>query len=419
MKRLIIILSLFLPSLIWGQLGCDSVLVYYVSSPTNGVNLEELIERPAGFDFLNPSETFIVPNGSGGLPDITIPYTNTTTTSDWVYGSSADVLKMYGWIDTRGLGTIDLQDVNGNTGERIWPFIGQCCTNPVPLEELTTNTTGGAGNVGYNYLTTLEEGVHFIGWLATDLSANQGVQIQYAPTGTTTFANFPANRSFIDKPKVECKNVAKCSYELAEGESFTKFELCDQVFPALISSGGSSDFIEVDGDVTNELQEIIYNRETKELTISINNSEADLSLMPTWTTINAPDIVVTGSAIENLEQVLETDTEWYTQQDGDCREKYIFQYRVRVVHEAAGSWGIVRVPNIAGWDRRVYDVGTYRQNGNTNEDDGVRGALGDAPIMMQEAHEWSNIGFIYLNQVNDRDNDATVWVEFIVEYKRN
>ena len=167
-------------------------------------------------------------------------------------------------------------------------------------------------------------------------------------------------------------------------------------------------------------QRLTYDANTKRLTIEDGNF-VDLDVMPTWTTITAPDITVTGTATETSEQVLETDTEWYTQQDGDCREKYTFQYRIRLNQTDANGWANVRVPNITGWDRRVYDLGTYRQTGNINNpgDDNF-GAMPDAPYMGAEAHEWSNTGIIYLNQFNSKDNGAaSMWVEFIVEYKRN
>ena len=188
-------------------------------------------------------------------------------------------------------------------------------------------------------------------------------------------------------------------------------------------SNGNSDVVDLSchiNEVVDDNQELTYNPENKRLTIEDGNF-VDLDVMPTWTTLTAPTILVTGTATEILQQVLETDTEWYTQRDGDCREKYYFQYRIRVNQATTNGWALVRVPNIGGWDRRVFDVGTYRQTGNLNNpgDDNF-GAMPNAPYMGAEAHEWSNTGIIYLNQFNQKDNAATnMWVEFVVEYKRN
>lgn len=166
-------------------------------------------------------------------------------------------------------------------------------------------------------------------------------------------------------------------------------------------------------------QTLTYDRETKRLSIENGNS-VDLTLYPTWTLAVAPTVTTIGTYTINLQQVLETDTEWYTRLNGDCREKYYFHYRVRGVHAAGNNWGIIDVPNIAGWDRDIFDVGTYRQSGNTNNPDNpTQGAMPDAPYMGNEAHHWSNSGRIYLNQSSLRDNAATIWVEFTVEYKRN
>lgn len=166
-------------------------------------------------------------------------------------------------------------------------------------------------------------------------------------------------------------------------------------------------------------QILTYDANTKRLTIEDGNF-VDLSQMPTWTTIAAPTVVGSGSYTTNLVQVLETDTYWYTQQDGDCREVYEFHFRIRGVHTATGGWGILTMSTIAGWDYHIFDVGTYRQSGNTNNpNNATQGAMPDAPYMGAEAHNWSNSTRIYLNQSNTRDNDSTIWVEFTVRFRRN
>ena len=217
-----------------------------------------------------------------------------------------------------------------------------------------------------------------------------------------------------------------CDIEKSEDENTQyKFNIdCEDgafLFEVVSSDGSSDDTKKIDiNECVDDNQEIEYNPETKRLTLE-RGGFADLSIMPTWTTLTAPTILVTGTATETLQQVLETDTEWYTQRDGDCREKYYFQYRIRVNQATTNGWALVRVPNIGGWDRRVFDIGTYRQTGNLNNPgDDDFGAMPNAPYMGAEAHEWSNTGVIYLNQFNQKDNAATsMWVEFVVEYKRN
>ncbi len=183
-----------------------------------------------------------------------------------------------------------------------------------------------------------------------------------------------------------------------------------------LSNGGGS--VTIPNSTDTDDQTLTYDPNTKNLTIQDGNT-VDIGVMPTWTTITAPTLAGLGTYTTNLSQVTETDTYWYVQQDGDCREVYEFHYRLRGTHAAGNGWGYVDVPNIAGWDRDIYDVGTYRQTGLISADDGVRGAMATNPYMGNEAHHWSNSGRIYLNQANFRDNDAVIWLEFTVQYKRN
>jgi len=184
-----------------------------------------------------------------------------------------------------------------------------------------------------------------------------------------------------------------------------------------LSDGGGMVTIPASADTDD--QQLSYNCENKTLTIDDGNT-VDLSCTPTWTTITIPTIEGAGTYTTNLVQVLRTKTRWETQQDGDCREVYRFYVRVRGVHAAGNGWGWIDVPNIAGWTRDVSRLGTYRPTGNTNNPDNViQGAMPDAPFMGNEAHHWSFGQRIYLNQFHLRDNDATIWVGFVLEFYRN
>ena len=178
---------------------------------------------------------------------------------------------------------------------------------------------------------------------------------------------------------------------------------------------------------TDSDQQTLINNDVAGVTTSITISNGNtipinhpVEECPVWTTLTTPVITATGSATITLNQVLETDRWWYMRWN-DCakREVYQYQFRVRVTQSTDNTWAIINVPNVTGWDRRVFDIGTYRQSGNLNNPNGNSGAMPDAPYMGAEAHEWSNAGRIYLNQINDKDNAAIIWVEFIAEYKRN
>ena len=181
-----------------------------------------------------------------------------------------------------------------------------------------------------------------------------------------------------------------------------------------LSLGGGSFALPASSDD----QTLSYDPATKRLTIEDGNF-VDLDEVPNFTVIDPPVLTTAGDVSLDVQQTLETDRYWYTQFDGDCREHYVFEMRVRGEHLTTGGWGRLIVPNIGGWDRNIEEVTMYRFAGNINNDDGQTGAMGDAPIMASELKEWSNSGQIYLNQVDDRDNDYLFWIDIQVEYKRN
>ena len=181
----------------------------------------------------------------------------------------------------------------------------------------------------------------------------------------------------------------------------------------------------LDNDPTNELQTISISGDV--ITLSDGGGSVTITHptqpCPTFTNLEDPVLTYTGTLNLQSEQVLEVDR--YVVENFQCVKKDVqeFQFRINVRQLATNGWAIIRVPNIGGYDRRVFDIGTYRSVGNLNNPDNgnniTTGAMPDAPYMGKEAHEWSNSGLIYLNQFNDKDNDATMWVEFIAQYRGN
>lgn len=202
--------------------NCDSVLVWYIDYPPNGVNYKEWLDLPHD----------TVSNIWNGLPDSTgMPthYNATITeqgvTNDWNKGDAADHQQYWGYIDTEGLGEVWIREKNANTGERIWPFLSTCLAGLLAYPELTTNTPPQPLEArGYGVINKVPEGIHYLGILLSDLSANGGVDVEYS-VDSISWTNFPGVRSYTGEPKVDCKRVDNCTYELQEGESYTKIDI--------------------------------------------------------------------------------------------------------------------------------------------------------------------------------------------------
>ena len=240
------ILLLFSVAL-FGQLNCDSVDVYYVEYPANGVRFQGWTDG-VPHDF--PSNIWNGQNDEYGLPSYNIGTPPNAPDvdiiiNDYTDGGPENHQYFYAVISTEGLGAIDIRDNNQNTGELIRPFVsGACCTNSVEFPESEVNTLDPRG---YGYITTLqEESWYVVAFQLSDFSANGGIQLQYAPTGTTDFVDFPDAQTYPEKPEVKCKRELKCTYELQEGESYKPIKLCDPVFPAITLGGGEETDIELD-----------------------------------------------------------------------------------------------------------------------------------------------------------------------------
>ena len=113
-------------------------------------------------------------------------------------------VEYWGWIYIPQDG-VTLQDVNGNTGERIKYWISPICTPPVLVGEVTTNTAGGSTDFGT--IATLDEGWYYIGKQMSDLSAFAGIQLQWDVDGA--FVNVPAGFVSATQPAEKSSCLTK------------------------------------------------------------------------------------------------------------------------------------------------------------------------------------------------------------------
>ena len=415
---------------------CDSVLVYtwdFVEGIREQIWSEEDAVEHDDVRNIFSGNPDLVSFGTPSHPnaptiDITVANWNNNTVNDPSNG--VDQFRWIGYFYAPQDGTV-LSDDNNNNGERFRLWLGDCCSAPKVIFESPEGENspfaGGTGNA-VGVFATVNEGWHLLIVEGSDLGAFGGFNLQL--DGVNYSGPYAQT-----KPQLVCRNEP-CEYEFADDEMNCDPGNCQPsaIIPSEGGGGGNAECCEMnadaiedlqeqlddceDCDIQNELQELSWDADRKELTISGRNT-VELE-MPTWTTLAAPTVAGVGSYTTDISQVLETDTYWRVQQDGDCRECYEFQYRVRGTLAAGTGWGYVNIPNIGGWDRRVFDVGNYVQVGNINNPDTPNnGAEPDAPHMSPVSSEWSNTGRLYVSQLNDRDNDATVWTEFIVQYCRN
>lgn len=442
-KKLLLLICLFVVvSNLYGQAfktDCDSVNVYLINFPENGVNVVEF----ETVDFDDPLTYFNgFPDIASGLPSTSLIQTNSvgSITNDFTYGSSADLVELSGVIDTRGLGTIDLQDNNANRGEIIVPYVGRCCQNPIqfPTSVKTSTATGD----GYGYITTLDPGIYFIGFQYSDETVNGGIRLQYAPTGTTDFVNFPAALTYVDKPIIECRREKECGLVLEEGESLKPLIICDDADPFIPVASGGGGFTEIDGSISNECNtsvnynsvtglfeltdpcgtqsttipvrvasnitpipdnEVDANRRTGQAGTSIEYSRADhnhpirrqaVPEIPVWnwilpgtTTLNA---TVAGYGVERTHE-----------------EGVYIRWRFQFNRSVGNGWLWANAPTIPGYQRPVVvDKSTY---------------FATPPYRMgSEVAQWTSIPRIYVgNFINDATSDGNLFVTIVLHYIPN
>lgn len=173
-----------------------------------------------------------LPSHINGDPDTDI------TVSSWVDSTSndpntgTDQARWYGWLYIDQDGT-QLQDINGNTGERIRVWHATLCNVPRVVYERFTDTVGGDTGTGGPFIT-LNEGWHFLSFDISDFSAVSGVQLQNDVAGNGIFSNFSGPTS-TTRPKLVCKTVSQ-DYVLQPFEFDCYVDLCGLPSPILPSS---------------------------------------------------------------------------------------------------------------------------------------------------------------------------------------
>lgn len=149
-----------------------------------------------------------------GMPTHPNPPTIQNIDPDWNVTNSdfpndgSDQLEIWAWIDTTGLGTITIRDDNQNTGERGEMFIGKCCGTPILQPGSNVGVDTGAVDRGMLDPVSIDEGIHFIYGRLSDFSAFNGFDLEY--DDGSGYSRFPINRTYTQKPYVECRTLAGC-----------------------------------------------------------------------------------------------------------------------------------------------------------------------------------------------------------------
>ncbi len=389
--------------------------VIYRYAPTAQPGLRARWWLPAAGPHLDPLEWDGPADQPVGfpLPTVAAPdfevVNNSASVTDSNSGAGA---ARYGIIDGWILLPDDvthIRDANTNSGELGMVLIGACCGGPLieqPGGNHDTNTAGG-GLGALMDPTPITGGWHYIYNPQSDLSAFQGLQLQYSTDDQASWVAVATKQP--EAPVVEIVEAPACD-DIPEGWQIEPLAECCQ--PAYTAPGG------IDEDAVQALID------ASALTIStvtpIPDNEADTAIRtgfagvtgdvadaghnhpivpqehPAW-----PGVAVNANATLLQEVVL----------DGNrSTEEWIeYEVRVRVSVDAGTGWPIITFPSIAGYRQPILTVtNTYRNPSTTfQDDDGSFGAAPRGPYMGIEWSHWSSTRSIY--GPFRRDNDITSW----------
>ena len=212
---------------------------------------------------------------------------------DWNYNGPDDQMEGFGYIEV--LTPIWVRDNNANTGERGLVRYQECCGDWQTLQE--TNTDTPATDRGVLDPTLLQPGIHFL-WVGTsDVTANQGFDLEWSATETGTYANFSTyeGRKWTEKPKVECLEVGFCD-PTPEGYDEKPPEMCVPVFVPAEESGLSQE----------EVEALITPHPDQEI---CTGDFVDVSTRAGWTHTWTPTYTAsTGTVVEQWVQVGTAET---------------------------------------------------------------------------------------------------------------
>lgn len=395
--------------------------IYRYSDATPGLAYEFFL--PAAGPHLDPLEWSGPPDPDSGFPNPTTAApdsagvstsTNIRDTNDG--GITARYGKIKGWIYLPP-GTTHIRDNNTNTGELGMVLIGGCCGGAL-IEQPGGNHDTNTGTADRTMLdaTPIGEGWYYMFNPSSDLSAVQGLDLEFSVNNQANWSNVGANNSIqqVERPMVMVQFIGLCD-DVPEGWQLEPLNDCCQ--PKWQASGGLGESAVLallpQPATTAPLanQDGVPNLRTGDIGASTQFALADHK-HPIVKLANPGDIIPTfaGSAGAEMTQALITDR-WPEE------EAYGWTWRCRVRTGGANGWDIITVPTLPGFGQPEITLeGVYRQAGNPNEDDGVRGAMPDAPFMGMEACHWSSTRRVYIAQFNDKPNAATYFVQIRARY---
>ena len=359
------------------------------------------------------------PLPTAAAPDFDVVNT-ATSISDSNSGADAaryGIISGWFWLPDN---VTHVRDNNQNTGELGMVLLGGCCGGSLteqPGGNHDTNT--GAADRSLMDPTPIGGGWHYVYNPQSDLSAFQGLDLEYSTDGTASWSEVTVTQ--VDSPTVETVLHPACE-AIPEGWQIQPLSECCQ--PSYTAGGGLDEeavvaLLPVASDATpipdNELDTAIR---TGTAGVSADFARADHNHPivpqehPAW-----PGVTVNANVTLDQETILD--------QNRSTEEWIEYEVRVRVAVDAGNNWPIITVPAIAGYRQPIITVtNTYRnvtntyqeddQQGNTTIDDG---AAPVGPYMGIEWSHWSSTRGLY--GPFRRENDITSWfVGFSAMYVR-
>ena len=122
--------------------------------------------------------------------------------------SGTDHIRMSGYIVMTKPGKLADSSPSNRTGERGGIWINECCAGELtPLEEVTTDTSGG-GNEGVFNGTQVPAGIHYIEIAVSDLSSWMDLGLSVSYDDGATYEPFIG---YSTKPNYKCISLQRCS----------------------------------------------------------------------------------------------------------------------------------------------------------------------------------------------------------------
>lgn len=193
----------------WSTEDCaPSYPVYKMSDRVLGVNVRRWLEPPDAVPHAAVDTIWTGPaDPTTGFPTHINSPTTEAVESDFTVAGPDNQIEAWAWVDIPQDGF--LRDINGNTGELGEVWIAPCCQTPARQPGYAdTINTGSAGTDRYVMdVVPISAGMQLVYFRGSDLSANQGVAIQYSVDGVN---NWIQPEWVTELPTVECVIVDGC-----------------------------------------------------------------------------------------------------------------------------------------------------------------------------------------------------------------